>query len=336
MKSDTLVSVVLIADGAGPSFFDIVPRIQQALDQRYHDYEIVVVAQGPLGGLATNSQIEAILRNVPSVRFIQLAYRVRDEVAKAAGMENAIGDFVILFDPRMDPVSVISEAVEACKTGADAVIGVARGHPPLYRRLLRPLVDYALKSIDYEIPSNATGFYCLSRRAINAVIDTGRFHNQLYLRIRMSGYPLRILPYEIATPDRSEVFPPGRLRILVQMLVFNSVAPLRWVSSIGLTGSVLAFLFGIFSVAVHLVKRQVIEGWTTTILFMSTQFMLQFIILAVFSEYLGRIVGERADQTDYAVVYEKNSLVMVNGDRLNVHRESTAFEENLVQTGRNR
>jgi len=103
-----------------------------------------------------------------------------------------------------------------------------------------------------------------------------------------------------------------------------------------LLGSFSAFLFAMYSLLVHLVKGHVVEGWTTTILFMSALFMMQFIMMAFFGEYLGRLLDDRSEQADYSVVFEKNSAVMVNRDRVNVIGDSVSAEVNLVQTGRDR
>jgi hypothetical protein len=69
---------------------------------------------------------------------------------------------------------------------------------------------------------------------------------------------------------------------------------------------------------------------------MSLLFMLQFVMLAFFGEYLGRLLDDRSEQVDYSIVFEKNSAVMVNQDRVNVLSDSLIPYANKVQTGRNR
>ena len=64
--------------------------------------------------------------------------------------------------------------------------------------------------------------------------------------------------------------------------------------------------------------------------------MMQFVMMAFFGEYLGRLLDDRSEQADYSVVFEKNSAVMVNQDRINVLNNAVSKEENLVQTGRDR
>lgn len=332
MKSDAFVSVVLIVSDS--SAYEAAVSIQQELHNKYSDYEIVMIAQGvePI----TSKPLDDILLRLPSVRYIQLSGLRSNDVAWAAGLENAIGDFVVLFDYMSDPVSVISDIVNVCKSGFDIVVGVAKQQKTLSYKLMRYFAGHILSAIDYHLPKDATRLRCLSRRAVNSVTTTGRFHHQFYLRIQKTGYPSCSYTYDIQTSRLAKKTFYCGIRNLLSLLVFNSSRPLRWMSSLGLFGSSIAFLFAMYSILIHLVDGNVVQGWTTTILFMSMLFMLQFVMLAFFGEYIGRLLDDRSEQADYSVVFEKNSLVMVNQDRVNVLDQSINADKNFVQTGRDR
>lgn len=324
MKSEAFISVVAVIERPPSNLKEQIGKLQRLLDSSYSDYEILLVLQGPARPRLSDSQAETILATVPCVRMIQLASRVQPEVARVAGLENAIGDFVLLYDIMHDPLSVITDAVEICRRGTDVVVGVSRTQPALFYRIARQLVARLLKAIDYQLPANATDFRCVSRRAINAVIDTGHFYHQLNLRLQKTGYPSDVVYYDPipgSAPHRSLM---GGSRNLLRLLVFNSARPLRWMSGLGLIGSGFALIFAIYSVAIRLLREGVVQGWTTTILFMSLQFMLMFVILAFISEYIGRILEEQRGGSDYAIAHEKNSAIMINVDRVNVMTDSTA------------
>ena len=335
MKSDSFVSVVLVQDQTLAALESVLRPIQSELDSHFSDYEVLIIGQGM--ATAYTQQDEAVLQTIPSLRYIQLASRVQSDVAWAAALENAIGDFVVMFNPAADPLQAISEAVAICKSGIDVVVGVARQSRTVAYKVFRSTADSILTLVDYSLPRDATGLRCLSRRAVNSVTCTGRFHHQLSMRIQKTGYPQSAYNYTLLSSERSAT-PRSLLagvRDLLRLIVFNSSRPLRWMSGIGLLGSCSAFLFAVYSLLVHLVKGHVVEGWTTTILFMSALFMMQFIMMAFFGEYLGRLLDDRSEQADYSVVFEKNSAVMVNQDRVNVLNDSVSKEVNLVQTGRN-
>jgi polyisoprenyl-phosphate glycosyltransferase len=336
MKSDSFVSVVLVQAQPLATRGDALRRIQLELDSHYSDYEVVVIGQGT--ATAYSLQDEAVLQDTPSLRYIQLAARVQPDVAWAAALENAIGDFVVMFDPSADPVQTISETVALCKSGFDVVVGVSKQSRTRAYRVFRSMADGILRLVDYALPRDATGLRCLSRRAVNSVTCTGRFRYQLSMRIQKTGYPQTAYDYELSSAGRS-VTPRSLLAgvsDLLRLLVFNSSRPLRWMSGLGLFGSFSAFLFAVYSLLVHLAKGHVVEGWTTTILFMSALFMIQFIVMSFFGEYLGRLLDERSEQADYSVVFEKTSAVMVNQDRVNVLGAAVSAEVNRVQTGRDR
>lgn len=333
MKSDSFVSVVLVHDRPLGTLAEHLRVIQLQLDRHYLDYEVVVVGQGTMQRFSVDDQ--TVLDTIPSLRYIQLSSRVLPDVACAAALENAIGDFVVMFDPYLSPVQVIPELVSLCKSGNDVVIGVANQPRTLSYRIFRPLAERILHLIEYSLPRDATGLRCLSRRAVNSVTCTGRFHHQLSMRIQKTGYPQAAYRYELCDKPGA---PAHSLlsggTALLRLVVFNSSRPLRWMSALGLLGSFSAFLFGLYSLLVHLVKNRVVEGWTSTILFMSVLFMLQFVMMAFFGEYLGRLLDDRSEHDEYSVVFEKNSMSMVNQDRLNVLDDSTTEDRNLVQTGR--
>jgi len=337
VKSDSFVSVVLVQNQPLSMLESELIHTQQNLDERYIDYEIVVVGQGTSKDFTM--QDETVLKNIPSLRYLQLAGQVPLDVAWAAALENAIGDFVVMFNPAADPVQAISETVSLCKSGYDVVVGVAIQSRTLAYRVFRSMADRILNLVEYSLPRNATELRCLSRRAVNSVTCTGRFHHQLAMRIQKTGYPQTAYNYKLLPTAWSGIHHTSLLsgiRGLLRLIVFNSSRPLRWMSGLGLFGSFSAFVFSVYSILVHLLKGNVVEGWTTSILFMSSLFMMQFVMMAFFGEYLGRLLDDRSEQADYSVVFEKNSAVMINQDRINVLSNPVSAELNRVQTGRDR
>lgn len=333
IKSDSFVSVVIVIPGHIQDAYDPLQKLSFILDEHYTDYEIVVIAPG-LNSTNANSE-DRILKNINCVRIIQLSSPVYHDVALAAGLENAIGDFVVLWNPIAEPVEIVPKIVEQCRNGTDVVIGVTNKLRSLRYRLIRRAMNIALRTIDYDIPANSTSLRCLSRRAVNAVTRIGRFHHQFYLRIQKTGYPAGAFNYS-PLKENEGIGLIESLRRLLRLMVFNSSRPLRWMSVLGFCGSVAGFLFACYSVLVHLINGHVVEGWTTIVLFMSSMFIVQFVMMASFGEYLGRLLDESSAQAEYAVVYERNSNVMINADRVNVLNTSLIEDSNHVQTGRNK
>jgi hypothetical protein len=154
-------------------------------------------------------------------------------------------------------------------------------------------------------------------------------------RFKKIGYPIGELVYEPISENHVKKSIECGFRNLVRLMVFNYSCTALDVHCWDYR-STSALLFAIYSIVINLINGHVVEGWTTTILFMSVLFMLQFIMLAFFGEYLSRLLDARSEQMAYSVVFEKNSAVMVNQYRVHVLNDVTAEESNLVQTGRDR
>lgn len=332
-KNDSFVSVVLVTKDDASLIEDLLCKLQRYLANCFVDYEIVVVDQHSSDG--TKSIVESLLTRIPSVRFLELAFTVHHDVAVAAGLENAIGDFVVIMSPQNDPVDCILDIVKQCRAGSDIVVGVSKQNLSIPYCMLRPIVQKPLQSIGYSLPRNATQLRCLSRRTVNAVTQAGRFHHQFFVRIHKTGYPSSSYEYQQHTYSSRKTLTNGVWEAS-RLLVFNSTKPLRWMSGTGLCGSLVVFFVALFIVVAKLVNSGSVEGWTSMLLFISMMFINLFIILAFFGEYLGRLLDQQDPQSMYSVVYEKNSSVMLNESRVNVLNDSISSDITQVQTGRNR
>lgn len=332
MKSQSFVSLVCTIDQNSVNSLDRINELQATLDSLYSDYEIVLVAQRNVKGFL-EALMPKLLSSIPSIRYLQLSSNVSDDVIWSAGLENAIGDFVVLFDLSSDPIDIIERSINECKAGTDVIVGTCESKKSVSYRLLRPFAQLLLNLSDYNLPKNASSFRCLSRRAANAVTETGKFHQQFFMRIQKTEYPMKALQYKSVIPHTRSLN--QGFHELIRFMVFNSSAPLRLMSILGFLGSFIGVLFALYSLVIQLLRNDVVEGWTSTVFMISVFSMLQFMILAFISEYLARILDEQDQKATYSVVFEKTSSAMINQDRINVWEDSTTSEENLVATARN-
>lgn len=330
---NTFISLVITADGNLNGNW--LHGYADYLEKNYSDYEILIIDYGR--GDDNNHNKSELLASIAKMRWLKITDACSLEVAMAAGMENAIGDIIVIGSEENLTEEIIGRAVDECFAGNDIVIGCSRVYKPFWYRMgSRMFRLCARKLIRYNLPANDTWFRAISRRAANAVMADSRFHLMLLMRISNCGYECRNLKYELSGKLCRYPGIIASFSRAVSMMVFNSTRPLRVFNGLGLAASMLAFIFGAYSVLIHLWKNNVLEGWTTTILFMSILFFIMFLILSLFGEYLARLLEDRADVRAYNVVYERHSSVMLDMDRLNVAENSEASEVNLVQTGRDR
>jgi hypothetical protein len=321
-KMETFVSIVLILDYTEMSAFEsYVKELQSYLHVRYSDYEIIIIDQNR--NTSPLSIKENILNLISSIRWIALSFPVEMDVALSAGIENAIGDFVVLMRPTVDPVNIVEDMVHESSRGYDVIIGIAPRTRTLGYKIARKISTKLLHSIDYHIPQNATPVRCLSRRAINTVLRTGNINHQFFIKVANTGYPSKTYSYELLdTRNLQKRTLSSGISQTMKLMVFNSTKPLRWINLLGVAGSFMALVFAIYSIIVNILKDDVIEGWTSMVFFSSFLFMILFIILAFLGEYLARLLNEQGQQKSYYISSEETSSIMLETDRFNVLEQS--------------
>jgi glycosyltransferase involved in cell wall biosynthesis len=122
-KVDVFVSVVAPLHNHGAVVADFVKDVYDLLDSHYANYEIVLIDDASQDD--TIEQIRRVLRGFRCVRVLRLSREMGAELALLAGLESAIGDYVVTMDANSDPPAEIIPMVELSRAGNDLVVGVA-------------------------------------------------------------------------------------------------------------------------------------------------------------------------------------------------------------------
>lgn len=317
-KSDAFVSVVILDEYIDfDNSFNIILSIYEHLDTYFSDYEIVIISAN--SGQKVKVDWQPILIKIPSIRVIELAFELNEEVALSVGLENAIGDYTILFDPMHESTGLIKESVKLCQDGFHVVTGVSdKPIGSIVYRMFRKLGTILINDLIYGVPKNSTTFRCLSRTAVDVITRAKNCHHQIYVRMAQCGLQntsIRHRPLKDKSNDKGLFY---SIKKGLNLLVFNSVHPLRWMSFVGISGGIVSFVFALYSIVIKLLNNGVADGWASLVVLTSFLFTLMFIILSFFGEYLARLLDEQSRHEPYWVIGEKNSSVMMNEERVNV------------------
>jgi dolichol-phosphate mannosyltransferase len=314
-RTDIFVSVVAVLRSYGRFLPEFVADVRRVLDRHYTNYEIVLIDNGSRDD--TPQVVRDLLKSNKCIRYLKLSRRLKPETAVVAGLDAAIGDFVVTLHPEFDPPSEIPALVEECRAGADIVFGVAP-YPTrpgmVYRSLRWGFYRIARSLLGLDPVRVNSGFRCLSRTAVNAltrVRQRRRFFGQIASEI---GLTTETHDYRfIARAGKSPRINLRRsIRTAASMAVNHSLAPMRLVSLLGLTGSFLSLVYSLYVVGVYLFQRDVMPGWTTMSLQVSGLFFLVFIMMTMIGEHLGRLLDEAVDRPLYHVREEQSSSVMLS------------------------
>ncbi|HDP74136.1 MAG TPA: glycosyltransferase [Candidatus Woesearchaeota archaeon] len=292
------------------SFVDDTIRV---LKSNFHNYELIIVDDGSTD--STRTKISHLLEKYSSIRYLRLSKRFGDETAISAGLDNVIGDYIIILNPDSDPPKLIPVFVNEIKAGSPIVVGVNKTPnwkmSPFYR-LGRFFFHYLSKMLFRFTPLVSIS-YCLafSRQTLNSLLKIRDKTCFLHIQSSKIGLSKKIINYNGINRRKK----PKRLSFsesfsyAVEAIVANSNIPLR-IASYGFAGFALLLVF--FLLFLFLSSPNIIELSLFPIFFL---FSLLFFCLSVFAVVLSEyFIGARKDQNTgqaYFVLEERNSSVMV-------------------------
>jgi glycosyltransferase involved in cell wall biosynthesis len=333
MTAENFVSVVAPIFNPGSTLEPFVVDTVGVLQGSFRYFELILVDDGST--TLDVALLDRLLRANPGVRVLHLSREFGEDQAIAAGLDTAIGDFVITMSPGADPPALIPAMVATARDGADVVLGVRRtrrGDPWWLRAGAAVFHRYARRVLRFRLPKNATHFRCLSRQALNALNQLRSSNTRLRTFTTYIGFASQTFPYDqIATTRRSHTRTPlEALETALAMVVDNSAHPLRMVSALGVIAACLNFAYALYVVFVYVTRRNVEPGWVTLSLTNAAQFFFLSIILSVLCEYVGRLPSRLGGAPAYYVRDERVSSVLLMEERRNVVAEGGGGSERAV------
>ena len=325
MKPDVFVSVVAPVQDPGALLAPFVAETTAVLTREYRHYELIVVDDGSRA--VPRAEWDALLARHDGLRVLHLSREFGEEQAIAAGLDNAIGDFIVTMSPGADPPALIPALVQRARDGADVVLGVRRsraGDPWWLRVGAAAFYWYAPRMLRLDLPANATHFRCLSRQALNALNRLRETGSRLRVFSSYIGYASAPFPYDpIGQTRRSRMRTPvAAVGLAAAMVLDNTAHPLRLASLLGVMAALLNLGYAVYVLAVYLLRDNVAPGWATMSLTNAAQFFLLALMLAVLCEYVGRLPKRFGTDPGYYVREERTSAVLLREDRPNVVDQS--------------
>lgn len=324
--SDCFVSVIAPLYDDSLIVESFVSEVMQVLRDNYSNYELVLVNDGSEDN--TLEQVTSLLKNYECIRLINLSRSFGTDVAISSGLDTVIGDFVVVMLPESDPPQLIPQLISQARNGKDILIGVreTRYHEPLWLRAGANLFYWLCKRL-FKIPliKNATQLRVLSRQVVNAILQVQDKHRYLRLLSSYVGYSSQIFTYK-PIKRYKKARTKGLIEsidIALQILVSNSIRPLRFASYLGLLASVLNIFYIAYIILVYLLKDDVAEGWVTLSFQNAVMFFFISLVLTILCEYVGVILNRAKGWPAYYVTDEKNSSVLIpDQERRNVVKYS--------------
>jgi len=283
---------------------ELLSRTLKVAQQLSDDYEIVIIDDG-----STDNTLASLLKFRESdskIRILQLSRNFGHQAAYTAGLEHAKGDFVAILDGDLqDPPELISEMYKKMKAEKlDVVYGKRTNGPQLSRRPFLSGVFHKIfkRMSGFQDIENVGNFSLLCRRALDAVLQFKENNRYLPGLRAFIGFEQGYVEYE-----RSERYSGQSKMKFSQLLALSSDAifsfsklPIRICLYLGLTGIVVFFLAGVYTLIAKL-GGFALFGWSSTVLSIYFLGSIQLTFLGVIGEYIYRVYKESQSRPLYFI-----------------------------------
>lgn len=210
----------------------------------------------------------------PFVSGIKLSHNRGHQNALWAGMEASIAhcDAMVSIDADLqDDENVILDMVKQLKEGKDIIYGVRkeRKTDTFFKRFTAQAFYKIMQMADKEVIYNHADFRMMSNRTLKALMQYSE--RNLFLRaiVRELGFKEGFVYYDRKAREAGESKYP-----LKKMLAFSidgitsfSVAPLKFITLMGLTMTFVAVVMILFALVEHF-QGKTIQGWTSMLVSM--------------------------------------------------------------------
>jgi dolichol-phosphate mannosyltransferase len=271
-------------------------RLRPILDALPQPYEVVCVDDGSTDG--TGAALEAMRAEWPQLRPIRLRRNAGHQAALTAGLDQALGDWIVSIDADLqDPPEAIPDMLAAAVAeGADVVYGVRadRSSDTRFKRVTAGLYYRAMRrAAGVEIPHHAGDFRLMSAAAVDEVRSLGERGRVYRLLIPYMGFKSTEVTYRreqrVAGESKYPLHKMAKLGI--ESYTSFTTAPLRFATWVGLAGFLLCGAFAVVSLVAFFVGAT-LPGWTSVAIVLGFIGAVQFFFLGLLGEYVARIYTE--------------------------------------------
>jgi hypothetical protein len=320
-RQPLFLSVVCVVRNAATELEDALGRIGSTVADLVNDYEIVVVDN------ASDDDTIATLRDLvgegglPNVQVYALTKEIGRDAASWMGLENSLGDYVVVLDPLLDDVTVVPAMLEKALGGTDVVFATnvspekgSRGY-----RLARGAFEGLYRGFTgVRLSKEAPSYRLVSRKVVNHVLHHPRPAVSYRLLPATGGFVRDYVTFSRSLSPRQRRSVVDGFDRGMQIMVSTSRAPLRAVTALSLFGAVANVVYVVYVLAIGLVKQDVEPGWISVSLQQSGMFFLLSLVLLVLGEYILHMAALNNEAPDYHLAQEFTSARISSRERLNV------------------
>ena len=266
-------------------------------------YELLYVDDGSTDNTLTI--LKELFAQDNNVRVVSFRRNYGLQGAISAGLSYAAGDAVVTIDADLqDPPEKIEVMLDHHQEGYDLVLGIRqdRATDTFSKKFFAENYYRLMKFMGVEIVHNHGDFRLMDRSLVdefNRLPERNRFVRALIIKLE-SRYAQVFYSRDVRTAGATKFTPQKMFAFSLDGIISFSYVPLRIASICGAFLCLLSFL-GIIWVLYEKITRNVVWGWTSTVLPIFALGGFQLFVLGIIGEYLGKLFLEVKQRPIYLV-----------------------------------
>lgn len=274
---------------------ELYRRLTDVMNGLEENYEIIFVDDGSKD--LSLDLIQSFSTKDRHVKCVSLSRNFGHQIAISAGIRFSGGRATILMDGDLqDPPEIIPSLVKKWEQGFEVVYAIRKKRKEnILKRFFYKLFYLILRKLSYiEIPLDTGDFSLIDKRVVdllNSMPEKNRFIRGIraWIGLKQIGVEYEREPRFAGTPKYS-------LRKLIALaldgIVSFSYWPLKLATKAGFFISIASFLGGLFYFIYWLLRGDAPKGFTTLAILILLLAGIQFIMIGIMGEYIGRIHEE--------------------------------------------
>ncbi|EMR0602038.1 TPA: glycosyltransferase family 2 protein [Stenotrophomonas maltophilia] len=317
------ISVVYVMRNHGAHLAPLLSETVGRLGALATDYELVVVDNGSTDESVARLRELTGEGGLPNLQVYALTQTVAWETAAWAGVESALGDFIVVLDPLTDDLSVLPQLLETAVTGTDVVFANNQARPRLgvAYRLASAAFNHAFRWLNGVDPgTEAPQYRVMSRTVVNYILQHPRPAAIYRLLPVTAGFTRANVTYRYEPRASPEKKLGQSIDRGMRLLVSSTRLPIRLVTMLSTFGALANLLYSFYVLAIAVFKADVAPGWVSLSLQQSGMFLLISLVLLVLGEYILHMAALSNEGPSFHVAQEFNSARLERLERVNVER----------------
>ena len=287
------LSVVIPVYNEQDNITELYKRLKKTLSTITVDYELIFVNDGSKDN--TLLFIMNLAKNNNRIKYVSFSRNFGHQVAITAGLDYCSGDAIVIMDGDLqDPPELISKLYDKYKLGYNVVYTKrkSRRGETIFKKVTAKMFYRFLKRLTVvDIPLDTGDFRLIDKKIVEYLKLMPEQNKFLRGQIAWLGFRQSFVEFkrEKRKAGKTSYSLKKMINFAIDGIVAFSDVPLRFVSFIGFSVSLIAFVIILYALFSYFVWNRVATGWSSVII--SSMFIggIQLMSIGILGEYISRI-----------------------------------------------